>query len=372
MKDRVLAVSADPQGMIGGGVAVGNRLISDLSAESMHLTPGRGEGRLRPLGWSLLGRTAWGYYLPLSPNGRKQAHEFLTRFRPTAVLANGFGHPVVDQVAAAAIDRGVHTVIVVHGLPNLNDKPYPLRALAEAYLRHQTTLLAAASAVACPSDFVAQQLRSLYSGSVEAIPWGVDSAQSDERAPTESGPSPRLIAVARIVPLKRLEVLIRSLSLIRRQWPDVRLDVVGPTVSRRYLKFLLTTARDLDLGEAVSIKGPLSASAYRSALYAADLYVSASRQESFGLANVEACAAGLPFVATDVGIVRRLVEGGSGRLVPVDVEPEGFAVAVAGILADYRRIAQDATRAAPRVRAAFDWSRCVSRYARLLSPLYVP
>ena len=48
---------------------------------------------------------------------------------------------------------------------------------------------------------------------------------------------------------------------------------------------------------------------------AADLYVSAARNESFGLANLEAMVAGLPMVCTAVGGVPE-VTGGTAWLVP--------------------------------------------------------
>jgi glycosyltransferase involved in cell wall biosynthesis len=79
------------------------------------------------------------------------------------------------------------------------------------------------------------------------------------------------------------------------------------------------------------------------------LFVSAARSEPFGLAIVEAMAAGLPIVATASEGALEIIENGvSGKLVPVD-DPEALAQAINELLNDpleCSRLARNAQRAA--------------------------
>jgi glycosyltransferase involved in cell wall biosynthesis len=69
------------------------------------------------------------------------------------------------------------------------------------------------------------------------------------------------------------------------------------------------------------------------------LYAMSSRTEGYSIALLEACASGLPIVATDVGGNREIVrEGVNGRLVPAG-DPQALASALAGLLDDPERAA---------------------------------
>ena len=62
------------------------------------------------------------------------------------------------------------------------------------------------------------------------------------------------------------------------------------------------------------------------------LFVSAARSEPFGLAIVEAMAAGMPIIATtSEGAVEIVDDGATGKLVPVD-NPEALAEAINNLL----------------------------------------
>lgn len=70
------------------------------------------------------------------------------------------------------------------------------------------------------------------------------------------------------------------------------------------------------------------------ALAAADIYVFPSHVEGFPNALLEAMAAGLPVVATDVGAVRELVTDGENGLIVPPQQPEALAVALARLIGD--------------------------------------
>ena len=89
---------------------------------------------------------------------------------------------------------------------------------------------------------------------------------------------------------------------------------------------------DLGLNEVVTMPGWRDD--VNAVLSSFTLYVSASRSVSFGLAIVEAMAAGLPIVATATAGASEIIEDGvTGKLVPPD-NPEVLAEAINQLLDD--------------------------------------
>jgi glycosyltransferase involved in cell wall biosynthesis len=155
------------------------------------------------------------------------------------------------------------------------------------------------------------------------------------------------VFVGRVVPIKRLDVLLRALARARRSDPRLRLALVGDGEERPRLESL---ASELGVAGAVAFLG------YRRELRplfaAADLAVLSSDNEGTPVSLIEAAAAGLPAVSTDVGGVGEVVGGDTGLLVP-----RGDAEALAEALL---RLAADPEGRRARGRAAR--LRAVDRY----------
>jgi glycosyltransferase involved in cell wall biosynthesis len=141
-----------------------------------------------------------------------------------------------------------------------------------------------------------------------------------------------LVFVGRIVPIKRLDLLLQALALARESDPRLRLALVGDGEERPRLERL---AAELGIAAAVRFLG------YRRELRpffaAADAAVLSSDNEGTPVSLIEAAAAGLPAVATDVGGVREVVGEEGGVLAP-----PGDAGALAGAL--LRMAGDDALR----------------------------
>lgn len=140
-----------------------------------------------------------------------------------------------------------------------------------------------------------------------------------------------LVFVGRIVPIKRLDLLLRALAGAREVDPRLRLAIVGDGGERPQLE---RQAAELGIGGDVLFLG------YRRELRplfaAADIAVLSSDNEGTPVSLIEAAAAGLPAVATDVGGVHEVVGEDTGILVPPD-----DATALAGAIAE---MAGDAAR----------------------------
>jgi glycosyltransferase involved in cell wall biosynthesis len=113
-----------------------------------------------------------------------------------------------------------------------------------------------------------------------------------------------ILFVGRVVPSKAQHELVKALWAYRRLYdPKARLHLVGGTSSYAYSKSLYDFADDLGLSEAVRIAGEVSDAALAAHYEAADVFLSLSVHEGFGVPLVEAMTAGVPIVARDAGAV---------------------------------------------------------------------
>ncbi len=139
--------------------------------------------------------------------------------------------------------------------------------------------------------------------------------------------------VGRVVPSKAQHDLVKALWAYRRLYdPLARLHLVGSVSSPRYLRALRSFVADLDLGDAVVVTGEVSEPALAAYYAAADIYVSMSLHEGFGVPLVEAFRTGTPVVALAAGAVPSTV--GDAALLLDRAEPLRTAAAVHRVLSD--------------------------------------
>lgn len=140
-----------------------------------------------------------------------------------------------------------------------------------------------------------------------------------------------LVFVGRIVPIKRLDLLLRSLAQARGSDPRLRLAVVGDGDERPQLE---RQAAELDISTEVLLLGYQRE--LRPIFAAADIAVLSSDNEGTPVSLIEAAAAGLPAVATDAGGVGEVVTEDTGIVVPRG-DVGGLASAMVEMAADAER-----------------------------------
>lgn len=141
-----------------------------------------------------------------------------------------------------------------------------------------------------------------------------------------------VLFVGRLAPNKRVEDLLRAFAVLQgRMIPRSRLLLVGETGIASYVHALERLARDLRL-QHVAFCGHVEESELRAAYELADVYVSLSEHEGYGVPLVEAMLAGVPVVARDAGAVAETL-GGAGVLVS-DPRPDLVAGVVERVVRD--------------------------------------
>ncbi|BBU62695.1 glycosyl transferase [Methylosinus sp. C49] len=179
-------------------------------------------------------------------------------------------------------------------------------------------------------------------------PPGTDPA---ERA-RGSGGAPALLAVGSIIPRKAFHLLVEALSgLCDLDW---RLAIVGGAGhSPQTATDLAQLIEAKGLGGRIALRGELSGEALDAVFHRADVFVSASLHEGYGMALAEALARGLPIVATTGGAAGDTIPDSAAlKIPPGDVaalrEALRAIIAVSALRARLGEASWRAGRALPR------------------------
>ncbi|MEL5958643.1 glycosyltransferase family 4 protein [Streptomyces sp. CLV115] len=180
-----------------------------------------------------------------------------------------------------------------------------------------------------------------------------------------------ILCVARLVPRKGQDTLIRALPLIRSKVPDAELVVVGRGPDEARLRKL---AARHGRG-AVHFAGGVSHTDTPPYYAAADVFAMPCRTrragleaEGLGIVFLEAAASGLPVVVGDSGgAPDTVLDGRTGRVVD-GTDPAAVAEALTGILLDPDRAAMGAA-GREWVRESWSWDVSARRLTDLLTPV---
>jgi glycosyltransferase involved in cell wall biosynthesis len=181
---------------------------------------------------------------------------------------------------------------------------------------------------------------------VTVAPPGVDPRFSP--GPGRS-PVPLVVAVGRLVPVKRLNQLVEALARVRADHPQLRAVLLGEGYERQALEEL---RHRLGADDWLEMPGHVADDELVAWYRRAWVVTSASLREGWGMTLTEAAACGTPAVVTDIAGHRdAVVDGRTGVLVP---EPADLAPALSALLADPARRAEMGRAAVERSRW-FTW-----------------
>jgi glycosyltransferase involved in cell wall biosynthesis len=172
-----------------------------------------------------------------------------------------------------------------------------------------------------------------------------------------------VVFVGRVVPIKRLDVMLRALAAAAQQNAAIHLAVVGDGEIRGDLE---RQAAGLAIADRVHFLG------YRKDLprvfAAADLAAVSSDNEGTPVSLIEAGAAGLPGVGTDVGGVSEVITADTGELVPPG-DSGALANAIVRFASDDGRRRRAGNAARERVLERYSAQRLVGDISGLYEEL---
>jgi glycosyltransferase involved in cell wall biosynthesis len=253
--------------------------------------------------------------------------------------------PAADAILRARV--GAPLVVSVHGADVFFTAP---RYAAGA--RAVRRALQAARLVLANSAGIEEDARRLGALHTRVVRLGTDVPEQQPH----KWAVPTLVTVGHLVARKRHADVVRALWLLRDRHPQLRYLVVGDGPEREPLARL---AAELGVADRVELAGQLPHDEALARAGAAHLFVMPSVDEAFGVAYVEAMAAGMPAIGArgEPGPQEIAAAGDGLRLVPPG-DVEALAGALHELLDDHDYLQELGQRARQTVQAAFTWEGC--------------
>lgn len=241
---------------------------------------------------------------------------------------------------------GLRVVVTLHGSSGVEfTRRFP--RLVRGVLRH-------ADAIASLTEPTKRVLEDLGIENVTVVP---NAVRDDEiqTSPEEFDHRHSVVFAGAVSKRKGVDVLLDAWREVSTARPEARLEVYGPPVDV-----------EVPQDETIRVHGRQSRNDVRRAVSGARALVLPSRAEAFPMAILEAMAAGVPVVATDVGSVAHMLDD-IDFVVPVDDVPMLAEVLIA-VLGDPRRAEEAGKRNRERYRSMFSPVVVARRYEELYRP----
>jgi glycosyltransferase-like protein len=286
--------------------------------------------------------------------------------RSIAVLREAFcpaGYDIVhaqDCISANAVDRCVRTV---HHIDHFSTP--------ELVACHDRAIHRPFAHV-CVSGSVADELARDFGVAATVIPNGVDA----ERFAIAAGPAGAtdrdrwrdrfgryVLAVGGIEPRKGSLDLLTAFALLRTDQPDLRLVIAGGETLFDYRDYRAEwERRAAELGVEPVVLGPVDHDELPALVAAAGAFAFPSTKEGFGLAAMEALAAGVPVVARDLPVLREIFD----PVARFAVDPPALAARLGAALSD---VDEQRVAAGRALAGRYTWASAAQRHLLLYRAL---
>jgi glycosyltransferase involved in cell wall biosynthesis len=257
--------------------------------------------------------------------------------RYDVVHVHGLLNPISSLAARSAIGCGVPLVLRPFGTLSQFTFEHRRRIIKRIYLRFvDARALRRAGAVhftTWEEVSEAAQFGDALVRRAAVLPPPLPSDAWPSRLAFDIERPPTAIMLSRLHPVKNVELLLRAWRDVKRRYAHARLIIAGDG-EREYVDRLRGLAATLGL-QGVTFVGFVHGTAKADLLANADVFVLPSFHESFGVAVLEAIAAGIPVViSSSVQLANFVREHNLGMV--VEPEPCSVASAISQIMADVR------------------------------------
>lgn len=226
---------------------------------------------------------------------------------------------LADTASLLAKIFNIPSILVLHGgnLPEFTER-YP------GWVKR---VLSRATILVSPSSFLAEKL-SVFGIKSRIIPNVIELSNYNYR--TRDEVSPKLLWMRAFHEIYNPQMAIEVFGSLRKKYPDASLVMAG--VDKGLEAEIKKMAADMGLSEAVRFPGFLDYHAKIREFSNADIFLNTNRIDNMPVAVLEACAMGLPVVATSVGGIPYLLQNGKTGLLVQDGDVEAMVGAIASLL----------------------------------------
>jgi glycosyltransferase involved in cell wall biosynthesis len=314
-----------------------------------------------PRPWSYATWGAWA-----APQLRRALQRLHATF-PFELVHAHYAVPAGDAVRRAMPD--VPSVVSVHGgdvLATARRSSYAERVVRRTFAHAQLVLANSAG--------TEKRCGALGAHATTVVHLGTDMPPAAGAPTTAPDRAPTLVTVGHLVARKRHADVIEALAILAPTHRQLRYAIVGDGPERAALE-ALASARGV--ADRIDFSGQLPPAAARARAAAAELFVLPSVDEAFGVAYVEAMAAGVPAIGCEgEDGPSEIVAAGPGLVQVAPRDPRALATALDHLLADDEARTALGRQARSTVEGAFTWEICgqqtVTAYERALASRFRP
>jgi glycogen(starch) synthase len=279
------------------------------------------------------------------------------------------GYPL--GLAAAAASELTHTPFVWHSHNLLCDNNAD-SAMGEFFRKVEGYLATQSTHTIAVSHFIAERIHDLFgtaNDKITVIEKPADRELFDlPRRAKKSGQT--ILYVGRISPEKGVHILMDAMGDCVKRFPDIRLQLVGAASNDEYLKDILAQVKNHGLQKNVVFLGAKFGKELHELITYANLVVVPSLGDAFPRVTIEAMAAGVPVVASDVGGIKEMIEDGVTGTKVVPNDSKKLAEAIVLVLSNLDLASGMADKAKEVVRKKYTWenvlTRTLSVYSRMV------
>ncbi len=223
-------------------------------------------------------------------------------------------------------------------------------------------LFEAAYRVTTPSRYLLEEM-SCYYGKLVLLPNPIDLHAYNFRLRQE--PQPRLIWLRAFHAIYNPRLAPRVLSLLRKQFPNIQLIMIGPDKGDGSLQTTQQVAQELGLLDAITFSGGIAKRDVGNWMNKGDIFINTTNIDNTPVSVLEAMACGLCVVSTNVGGIPYLLEHEQNALLVPTNDPHSMADAVSRILSE-PKFAEMLSYNARKEAEQFDWSKILPQWQELL------
>jgi glycosyltransferase involved in cell wall biosynthesis len=254
---------------------------------------------------------------------------------------------------------GFPPVVVTMHSPDNADYQATRTRVAEGLLGART------SAVVAVSEEAAMEYRVMFPGAaskVVVIPNGIPREVTRR---TTYAPAPtRFIALSRIHPQKDIVTMVRGFdAFLDRSDPTSELAIAGGFDDRGYEAEVRAVHAALPNSDRITFLG--SRSDVVALLVSSDVFIHTARSEAHSVAILEAAAAAIPIVTSDLPSIRESIGPTAGYFAPGD--SEALADALQLVTERWLDRTHDAQRLAAEVKSHYSMDACAQAHLAVLT-----
>ncbi len=276
------------------------------------------------------------------------------------ILPQGFTAAIVSKIL------GIPVVVTAHAGDVFPLNNFLFRSVSRVALN-------SAAAITVNSAFTKSAVAKITKKPISIIPMGVDlklfsSASSAAAAAVRKKYSVKgkmLLFVGRLAEKKGVTYLISAMAAVAKQNPGIKLVVVGDGPEKQALE---QQVQKLSLSASVAFAGSVSNSDLPAYYKAADIFVLPSivtksgDTEGLGVVLLEAVAAGVPVIASNVGGIPDIVVDKKTGILVEQKNPGQLVSAITLLLKNSSLRKKLSGEALKHIRMNFDWDRVASYF----------